>query len=61
MLDQGWKYFLERDDGTTEAVIERRSRPTMMKVITHAGKKWRVWYIEEGAGAQNARCEPVAP
>jgi len=52
-----WKYWLE-SDGYTE-VITRKTKPRMGSTISHDGKKWEVWYIEEGLGVQNARCEPL--
>jgi len=51
-----WAYWLEAEYFPLE-IVPRKTKPRIGSVITHAGRKWSVWYIEEGPGVRNARCE----
>lgn len=55
-------YFCEKEDGSTQWVEYRKTKPKMGQVITAYGDKWQVWYIEElPSGRYNARLERYRP
>lgn len=53
-----WAYYLE--DGDAFKATEFRLSPARIgKTIKAHGRTWEVWYVEEGGGVHNARCEPL--
>lgn len=53
-----WRFWIDKPE-IFGPIFQRKKRPHIGEIIEHRGKKWSVWYIEEGPGALNARLEPV--
>ncbi len=52
-----WSYWL---GDPPVMIVKTTKRPRIgARIMSAGGTEWEVWYIEEGAGAHNARLEKV--
>lgn len=55
------RIYLERDDGTIQFEIDRKTRPHIAQVLSAYGQRWEVYYIEDRGGKTYARANRYTP